>query len=69
MKQYVVLLAGGKGKRLWPFSRENTPKQFVTLTTGKTLLENTLDRIVPLKEFEKIIVTTQQHKILTEKNS
>ena len=26
---YCVILAGGKGKRLWPFSKENKPKQFI----------------------------------------
>lgn len=66
MKQYALLLAGGGGKRLWPLSRKNTPKQFITLPTGKTLLETTLDRIAPLTNLNKIIVTTQQHAALTQ---
>lgn len=65
MKHYALLLAGGGGKRLWPFSREKTPKQFIALPTGKTLLETTLDRIAPLTQFQKIIVTTQQYALPT----
>ena len=65
MKHYALLLAGGGGKRLWPFSREHTPKQFVTLPTGKTLLETTLDRIRSIPDLEKIIVTTNQYSELT----
>jgi mannose-1-phosphate guanylyltransferase len=69
MKQYALLLAGGGGKRLWPLSRENTPKQFITLPTGKTLLETTLDRIAPLTQLDKLIVTTQQYASLTQKTT
>lgn len=61
MKQYALLLAGGHGKRLWPFSRNSIPKQFITLPHGKTLLEITLDRLQPLSHIHKIIVTTDQY--------
>lgn len=44
----IVLRAGGVGSRLWPVSREQQPKQFHTLTGGKTLLQESLDRVEPL---------------------
>ena len=44
-KIVVVLLAGGSGKRLWPLSREEYPKQFLKLYNDKTLLQNTILRL------------------------
>lgn len=45
---YAVVLAGGKGERFWPQSRENRPKQLLPLTGKKSMLEETLDRVEPL---------------------
>lgn len=43
-KLYCVILAGGKGRRLWPVSRENNPKQFLDFFgTGRTQLQQTFD--------------------------
>ena len=39
-----VLLSGGVGSRLWPLSRELSPKQFLPLTGELSLLEETLQR-------------------------
>ena len=36
---YPVLLAGGKGTRLWPLSRKTYPKQFSNLIGEKTLFQ------------------------------
>lgn len=41
----TVILCGGSGKRLWPVSRKAQPKQFVSLLNGKTLLQQTLERV------------------------
>ena len=48
-----VILCGGSGKRLWPISRKSQPKQFVSIAKGKSLLQQTLDRIASprAKEF------------------
>ena len=40
-----ILLAGGEGKRLWPLSRKNYPKQFIDVKDGINLFQNTLQRI------------------------
>jgi mannose-1-phosphate guanylyltransferase/mannose-6-phosphate isomerase len=45
MKLLPVILAGGSGTRLWPLSRENYPKQFLKLTSSKSLLQETALRV------------------------
>ena len=58
-KDFCVILAGGRGKRLWPCSREAVPKQFVDFFgTGRTQLQATYDRIVKLLPKEHIYVCT-----------
>lgn len=61
----MVVLAGGKGERLWPLSRQKCPKQVLSFDHGMSLLERTIKRVVPLVQKEKIwIITTEQHKEL-----
>lgn len=55
---YVVVLAGGSGTRLWPMSRDNTPKQFLKLGGERTLMQSAVDRVLPLVPWERIIVVT-----------
>lgn len=63
---YCVILAGGRGKRLWPCSRENTPKQFLDFfSTGRTLLQQTYDRVSGFISPENIFVSTNH--IYTDK--
>jgi mannose-1-phosphate guanylyltransferase len=45
---YVVILAGGGGTRLWPLSRQERPKPFLPLVDDRSLLQHTVDRILPL---------------------
>lgn len=60
---YVVLMAGGVGVRFWPYSRNQKPKQFLdVLGTGKTLLQSTYDRFLPICPKENIyVVTNEEH--------
>ena len=61
MKNYCVILAGGKGRRLWPSSRERFPKQFIDFFgTGRTQLQTTFDRFVKILPPENIFVCTNQ---------
>lgn len=56
---FCVILAGGKGRRLWPCSRNEKPKQFIDFfSTGKTLLQQTFDRMRKLIPIENIYVST-----------
>src|SRR5688500_7476934 len=58
---YVVLMAGGVGVRFWPYSRNSKPKQFLdVLGTGKTLIQSTLDRFLPICPIENIYVVTHE---------
>ncbi|MEW6145963.1 MAG: sugar phosphate nucleotidyltransferase [Thermodesulfobacteriota bacterium] len=51
-------MAGGEGKRFWPLSSRNKPKQFLSLTGEKSLLRQTVDRVLPLIPIEKVFVVT-----------
>lgn len=56
---YCLILAGGKGRRLWPVSREGRPKQFVDFFgTGKTLLQQTYERMCRVLPEDHIYVST-----------
>jgi mannose-1-phosphate guanylyltransferase len=60
---YCVIMAGGLGTRFWPMSRTVHPKQFLDiLGTGRTLLQQTYDRFLPLCPKENIyVVTNEEH--------
>lgn len=60
---YVVLMAGGVGTRFWPYSRNAKPKQFLdVLGVGKTLLQSTYERYLPICLPENIwVVTHEEH--------
>lgn len=58
---YCVILAGGKGRRLWPVSRELHPKQFLDiLGTGRTLIQQTYDRMSCIFPKERIYINTNR---------
>jgi mannose-1-phosphate guanylyltransferase/mannose-1-phosphate guanylyltransferase/mannose-6-phosphate isomerase len=51
-----VILSGGSGTRLWPFSTEETPKQFLSFTGTENLFQLTLDRVKDRQRFASPIV-------------
>lgn len=54
-------MAGGRGERFWPKSRKNLPKQFLSLTDdGKTMIQLTVERILPLVKLEDIFIATNK---------
>jgi len=55
-----LILAGGRGTRLWPLSRNFKPKQFQKLLGGKTMLQMTLERVLPLVSFKDIYISTNE---------
>jgi mannose-1-phosphate guanylyltransferase / mannose-6-phosphate isomerase len=61
-----LILSGGSGTRLWPMSRELTPKQFLPLVTSLSLLQETLRRAQNVGAFvhRPIIVCNEAHRFL-----
>lgn len=58
---YCIILAGGKGRRLWPCSRMEKPKQFLDFFgTGRTQLQQTFDRFARILPKENIIICTNR---------
>lgn len=56
---YCLILAGGNGSRLWPVSRTTRPKQFLDLLgTGRTLLQQTYDRMAQVIDPANIYIST-----------
>ncbi len=61
---YALILAGGSGTRLWPYSRSSKPKQFLALnpsTAGaepRSMLQETVDRILPLIPPSNVFIAT-----------
>ena len=45
---YAVIMAGGRGTRFWPRSREKKPKHLLDIISEKTIIQETVDRIKPL---------------------
>lgn len=59
--RYCVIMCGGIGSRFWPYSRTNLPKQFIDfLGTGRSLLQMSYDRILPIVPKENIIIVTNE---------
>ena len=57
--RYCVIMCGGVGSRFWPASRTARPKQFIDFCgTGRSLLQMTYDRLLPLVPKENILIVT-----------
>ena len=58
---YVVIMAGGGGTRLWPYSRVSKPKQFLDVVgTGKTLIQATYERMLAHTDPTRVLVVTHE---------
>lgn len=55
-----LIMAGGKGTRLWPVSRLEKPKQFQSLLSERTMLQETADRLLPRFSPKDIYVATNK---------
>ncbi len=54
-----IIMSGGSGQRLWPISKEKTPKQFLEIF-GKSLIEQTIERLANFKS--PILLTTKKYQ-------
>jgi mannose-1-phosphate guanylyltransferase len=66
MARHVVILAGGSGTRLWPRSREKSPKHLLTLHGGQSLLQSTLERVRRLSDNVYVVTERSQVKSIRE---
>jgi mannose-1-phosphate guanylyltransferase / mannose-6-phosphate isomerase len=57
----LIILAGGGGTRLWPFSRIDYPKQFLHFGDNETLLEKTINRLKRASFVDEAIIVTNAH--------
>lgn len=55
---HIAILAGGSGTRLWPRSRRRHPKQLLDLLGERSMLQRTVDRVLPLVPAERIYILT-----------
>jgi mannose-1-phosphate guanylyltransferase len=55
---YAVIMAGGKGTRFWPKSREKMPKHLLDIVSEKTIIQETVERIAPIVPAENILIVT-----------
>src|SRR2546425_8461220 len=58
--RFVIIMAGGKGERFWPVSREKTPKQLLALLGQRSFLQQAVDRVLPLVPLKNILVITNE---------
>jgi mannose-1-phosphate guanylyltransferase len=56
--RFVIIMAGGRGERFWPVSREKTPKQLLALLGKRSFLQQAVDRVLPLVPIKNIFVVT-----------
>ena len=66
MHTHIVIMAGGVGSRLWPVSTPETPKQFIDLLgVGKSLIQLTVERFLPVCDMSRIWVVTSRKYVET----
>jgi mannose-1-phosphate guanylyltransferase len=58
--RFVIIMAGGRGERFWPVSREKSPKQLIRLLGNRSLLQQAVDRVAPLVPAKNIMVITNE---------
>ena len=62
---YPVVLCGGSGTRLWPMSRRSLPKQFLPLLSDRSMLQETVLRLVSIPDVAgPVIISNNEHRFL-----
>src|SRR6266516_2788736 len=56
--RFVIIMAGGRGERFWPMSRQARPKQLLNLLDKRSLLQQAVDRVRPLVPLNNIFIIT-----------
>ena len=58
--RFVIIMAGGRGERFWPVSREKTPKQLIKLLGDRSFLQQAVGHVLPLVPPKNILVITTE---------
>ena len=58
---YPVILAGGRGTRFWPLSRQRKAKQLLALDGKQTMIQQTVSRLLPLASPRRFWIITNEH--------
>jgi mannose-1-phosphate guanylyltransferase len=58
--RFVIIMAGGRGERFWPVSREKTPKQLLRLLGNRSFLQQAVDRVTPVVPLKNIFIITNE---------
>jgi mannose-1-phosphate guanylyltransferase len=58
--RFVIIMAGGRGERFWPVSRERTPKQLLKLLGTRSFLQQAFDRVTPVVPPQNVFVITNE---------
>src|SRR6202167_5394916 len=58
--RFVIIMAGGRGERFWPLSREKTPKQLLALLGKKSFLQEAVERVLPLVPAKNIFFSPNE---------
>ncbi|MDD5250377.1 MAG: mannose-1-phosphate guanylyltransferase/mannose-6-phosphate isomerase [Rhodocyclaceae bacterium] len=69
MNVHPVILCGGVGTRLWPLSRDASPKQFLPLLRGRSPFEATLERLRHVAAAPPLIVANCEHRFAIEQQA
>ncbi len=58
--RFVIIMAGGRGERFWPLSREKMPKQLLAILGKKSFLQEAVGRVLPLAPAKNIFIITNE---------
>ena len=65
----ILIMSGGSGERFWPLSTKERPKQLLSLVSDKSMIRETVDRVMHYMKIEDIFIATneiQSNAISTE---
>lgn len=62
MENFLLILAGGKGNRLWPISTDKLPKQFINLYGNEIMINETIRRVENIFKYENIFVIINEEQ-------
>jgi mannose-1-phosphate guanylyltransferase len=62
-ERFAIIMAGGRGERFWPVSRERAPKQLIKLLGDRSFLQQAVDRVAPLVPLKNVLVITNAAQV------